>query len=272
MKQMFHFALVLGAIAVIAALGISGVYELTHKRVAEKEAVAFQEALRSIFPEAGSFVPLTEYSAGEVESAWAGKDDEGVGVALGADGPLGYLAVGYKQGYSSRIKVLVGSDSDFQIVAIRILYAAETPGLGEQAKEVKSDRTVWQAAAELVSLGEPVEAGDSEPWFQSRFKGKNLDTLVVVKDASQEGIQAITAATVTSKAVTDAVRAALAEIKQKVSGGEAGDVQTTTAATESAGDWHEDAAASGEESEAQTTTAATEGAGDWQETEAAEDE
>ena len=98
---------------------------------------------------------------------------------------------------------------------LQILYAAETPGLGERAKEVKSELTLWQAIGRALGLKEK-KAGDglAVPWFQAQFAGKTLDKLIVVKGETDQNIQAITAATVTSNAVTGAVKAAVEEIRK----------------------------------------------------------
>ena len=217
MKNAVRFAIILGLIAVAAALGISGVYELTRGRIREKEKKAFQDALGVIFPEASRFAAFGEDDSEGDGEALVERLSSGeiVGVAVADSGEVGYFVVAEKQGYSSRIKILVGAKPDMSIRAIRILYAAETPGLGERAKEVKSDKTVWEGEAVAAALG--LSGGEAsasrEPWFQEQFREKTLEQLVVVKDPDAQGIQAITAATVTSKAVTDCVRLALERIR-----------------------------------------------------------
>jgi len=210
-KDMMRFALVLGVISVVTALGVAGVYQFTRGRTLQKEKAAFDTALGAIFPDAVAFDKLGVTDGSGAPVPWEGRD--GVGVAHSQSSVLGYLAVGEKQGYSSKIKVLVACDTGFRIKAVRILYAAETPGLGERAKEVKSDRTIWQALGLASKSNEP---GSVEPWFQAQFAGKTLDQLVVVKEKTDTNIQAITAATITSKAVNDAVKLALDQIKNAV--------------------------------------------------------
>lgn len=224
MKNALRFTIVLGLITIASGLGVSAVYTLTKGRIEAKKQEAFAAALRSVFPEAESFKALG------AEAVWEG---EGVGVALSGGEPAGYLAVGERQGYSSTIRVLVGAGADFTIKSVRILEQTETPGLGERTKEVKTDRTIWQAAGEALGVCEGGGAEETVPWFQKQFAGLTLETLVIVKDASAEGVQAITGATVSSLAVTDAVRGALQEIKSAVSGHAPGDdaVDATTFAT-----------------------------------------
>ncbi len=210
-KNAPRFALILGVISVATALGVSGVYMLTHEKTLEKSRVTLENALKTLFPEAVAFEPVAAES--DQSAGWS--KDAGVGKAVGPTGPLGYIAVGGKQGYSSRIEVLVACDGDFKILGIQILQAAETPGLGERVKEIKSDATIWQAMARAVGFGKSdAPQTPREPWFQKQFAGKTLDQLIVVKEETDTNIQAITAATITSKAVTDAVQMAVEDIKK----------------------------------------------------------
>ena len=242
MKDALRFSIILGLISVFAALGIAGVFSMTRTRIAAKEQLAFEAALKDLFPQADDVKPV-EIAGAEVPGAPAPtKEDflkklaagEAVGVMTKGSETVGYVAIGVRQGYSSRIRVMVGARPDMVIEGIRILYAAETPGLGEKVKEVRSDRTLWSAAAEVAHLATPVPAGESAPWFQTQFAGKTLDKLVVVKGSAAEGIQAITAATITSAAVTNAVKNALGMIRKAAGIGDspAQDVQAQTVATE----------------------------------------
>jgi len=203
MKNALRFSIVLGLITIAAGLGVSAVYQMTRGRIEAKKADTFAQALLSIFPEADGFRTL------EGDEDWTG---EGVGVALSGGERAGYLAVGARQGYSSSIRVLVGAGPDLVIRAVTILEQSETPGLGERTREVRTERTIWRAAAEAVGFKEPGESEDTVPWFQKQFAGMTLERLVVVKDPSADGIHAITGATVTSEAVSEAVRDALERI------------------------------------------------------------
>lgn len=101
----------------------------------------------------------------------------------GADGETaGYVFTTSSKGYGGTISVMTGIDADGRITGLQILSIDETPGLGMNAKK--------------------------DSWL-SQFTGK-FGTLTVVKgdSASDEQIQAITSATITSKAVTDAVNQA----------------------------------------------------------------
>ena len=88
--------------------------------------------------------------------------------------------------------MLVSVTSDGKIIDYNILSANETPGLGDNAAK--------------------------EP-FRSQFTGKQAEALTVVKDPSKkENIQAMTGATISSKAVTLAVKNAVEEVVQFTGG------------------------------------------------------
>ncbi len=95
---------------------------------------------------------------------------------------VGYVITSSAKGYGGEVKVMVGFDLSGTIAGFTILDCSnETPGLGQNSKK---------------------------PEFMSRFIGKS-GTLTVDKYSSDgQNVQAITAATITSKAVVKAVNAA----------------------------------------------------------------
>jgi RnfABCDGE-type electron transport complex G subunit len=95
-----------------------------------------------------------------------------------------------KIGYGGDINFMIGVDPDGKILEISILSMQETPGLGTKIKE-KS--------------------------FQDQFVGKSLSTgatLTLKKDDSKIGdIDAVSGATISSRAMTNTVRRALSYYK-----------------------------------------------------------
>lgn len=85
------------------------------------------------------------------------------------------------KGYSSSVETMVGMLKDGTISAIKILSQNETPGLGARV---------------------------AEPSFTSQFSQRNI------RDLSQ--VQAITGATISSKAVIDSVKEKAEEIKKLI--------------------------------------------------------
>ncbi len=97
---------------------------------------------------------------------------------------IGYVAVAASKGYGGDVQVMIGVNLDLTIAGIEILSQSETAGLG---------------------------ANCENPEWLSQFVGKS-GTLAVSKDGGE--IDAITASTITSRAVTSAVNKALAQVEE----------------------------------------------------------
>ena len=93
---------------------------------------------------------------------------------------VGYVFTTSAKGYGGDVEIMTGIDAEGRITGVSILTINETPGLGMNAKK---------------------------DGFRDQFKGKS-GVLAVNKDGGE--IVAITSATVTSRAVTNAVNQALA--------------------------------------------------------------
>ncbi len=195
-------------IAALASFGLSAVYNNTHEITEEykrqEEASARVEAL-GCDPEATFELTVTECEldgrAFEYYTAYENGE------------PVGYSFKAYGKGYSSTIETIVGVDLEGVITGIKITYQQETPGLGAKVMEVASQNTLWD-----VMGGNARDETGKKPWFQERFEGRTADGLVVVKNESEDGILAITAATISSKAVTDSVRRGLELLMSIVEG------------------------------------------------------
>jgi electron transport complex protein RnfG len=88
--------------------------------------------------------------------------------------------------------VLASVDKDFLIQKISILGHGETPGLGD---EIEKD------------------------YFLDQFVNKGADNLEIIKAETEEKIQAITGATISSRAVAeDGVRNGVKMLQEKLSG------------------------------------------------------
>ena len=99
-------------------------------------------------------------------------------------GDTGYvITTTDKDGYGGDIQVSVGIQSDGTVTGVSFLSLSETAGLGMKAKE---------------------------PSFYEQYVGKNPTKFAVSKDGGDgEQIDALSGATITSRAVTGAVNAAL---------------------------------------------------------------
>lgn len=93
------------------------------------------------------------------------------------------------QGYSGPIEIVVAMDETGEKIAgVRIKSHSETPGLGANAVQIRY--------------------GEIEPWFLAQFSGLRLGEVSLKRDNPEGAVDAITAATITSRAVTDRVREA----------------------------------------------------------------
>lgn len=169
MSQLTRFGLILGAICLIATLVLAATYEITKPKIDEQLRIEEKNALAKVMPEASSFEPK---KAGEIEYFEAIKDGAVIGYCIKATG----------SGYAGYIRMIVGIDKSGMIKGIDVLEHQETPGLGSKINEVRP--------------------GERQPYFLKQFRGKQARSVAVGRD-----IDAITGATISSEAVTDAVRA-----------------------------------------------------------------
>lgn len=187
-------ALVLCLITLVAAVLLGFVNELTKDRIAEQKAAKKEAAYREVYPEAASIVTDDAAVAEKVaaaaallkENAFESITIDEAGLALDASGnTLGYvMTVTTKKGYGGAITMTMGYRLDGAITGIAFVTLNETPGFGMKADEAA---------------------------FKEQFIGKNAFELVYVKTgaSADNEIDAISGATVTTKAVTGAVNAGL---------------------------------------------------------------
>lgn len=168
MNQLLRFGIILALICFVATLVLATTYEITKPKIDQQLIKEEQEALGEIMPDADSFAAD---SIDGIDYFKATREKDIIGYCIKVVG----------NGYNGYIRMIVGIDKDGIINGIKILEHYETPGLGARVNEVKR--------------------GEKEPWFLRQFKGKPARTIAVKKD-----IDAITGATITSEAVTDAIR------------------------------------------------------------------
>lgn len=179
MSQMVRFGAILGAICLIATAVLAVTYEVTAPKIAEQLKKEEDAALKELLPAAVSFAPKTIEGIDYYE-------------AFGAGGELvGYCLKVTGSGYGGYIRMIAGIDAAGVIRGVRVLEHQETPGLGSRITEVKP--------------------GQKTPWFLAQFTGKDARTVAVKKD-----VDAITGATISSKAVTDAVRETASAFLEKI--------------------------------------------------------
>ncbi len=177
MNQIVKFGLILGVICLASTLVLAFTYEVTKPRIDAAMKSEEQNALKTVMPEADFFKTCTVDGAEYFE-------------ALSRSALIGYCLKATGPGYGGYITMIIGIDTKGVIKGIRILEQQETPGLGSRINEVLP--------------------GESEPHFLKQFAGKDARTISLGK-----GIDAITGATISSKAVTDTVTKAVKDFFEK---------------------------------------------------------
>ncbi|MCI9168934.1 MAG: RnfABCDGE type electron transport complex subunit G [Dorea sp.] len=185
MSKTMKNTLVLTIITLIAGLALGLVYEITKDPIAQANDAAKKEAWQAVFPEAD----LNSFEQVEVDQKIAGEVVKALGVNATIDevckvGEDGYvITTTDKEGYGGDIKVTVGIKADGTVNGVSILSISETAGLGMKA---------------------------TEPAFYEQYQGKQAEKFYVSKDGGDgEPIDALSGATITSRAMTGAVNAAL---------------------------------------------------------------
>ena len=105
------------------------------------------------------------------------------------DNIAGYTFTVAGNGYGGPISILVGMNSDYTLRDMEVLSHTETPGLGSKI---------------------------TEELFTEQFVGLRVDEIVLSKDGGK--IDAITGATISSRAVTEAIQDRMIEVIEILSG------------------------------------------------------
>jgi electron transport complex protein RnfG len=174
-RDIVKISLNLVVVYVVGGALLAAVYVNTSPIIYRNALKEKKAALEKIMPEANRIEKLGEWTIHEKQAEYfiAKKDSQ----------MCGYLIESYGKGYSGLIHVLLATDTAGKISRISILSHAETPGLGDEIETT---------------------------WFKNQFAGKMATQMKVLKSPTQENIQAISGATISSRAVTeDAVKSAL---------------------------------------------------------------
>lgn len=170
-----------GILFLITAIcvGILGVVnQITAPIIAANEVKSEDEAMKALVTDAESFITLEKTDSEVVKK---------VCIAKQGNKTVGYVLRMEPNGYGGPIKMLIGLDEACQVKGIRILEHAETPGFGANAEKESFK-------GQFVDRQTPLEVSKGEP--------------------SENQIQAITGATITSSAITEAVNAASEYVKK----------------------------------------------------------
>lgn len=174
----FKIAANLAAACLVSGIVIGAVYYVTAPVAAQKAEIMQQESMKALVKDADSFTEVSGH-AGWFAAKKAGKIKA-------------YIVPSETKGYGGRIKLLVAVTAEAKVIDYTILEHNETPGLGDKAQKID---------------------------FRQQFAGKGSENLQVVKDKSNtEAIQAMTGATISSRAVTKGVKQAVDAVAELTGG------------------------------------------------------
>lgn len=167
--------IVLTSVSIISASLLSYVYLFTIKKIEKYKEEFFISSLSEIFPQMDSYIEVVKDSCYQILN----KDKKIIGLVF-RNG---------KKGYGGIIEMFVGIDTLEKVCGLKIASPAEglkeTPGLGLKIREDK---------------------------FRNQFLGKREDEIKLKKEGGE--IEAITAATISSKAVCDGIREGINKYKR----------------------------------------------------------
>lgn len=198
MNKIVKNALILTAITLVSGLLLGGVYEITKEPIQASKERAKQEAYKSVMSDAEEFEPDNSFDEKKAEKILEKNKINGCylsEVAVGKDKSgkeIGYVITSTsKEGYGGEIQISVGVSMDGTVTGIEILSINETAGLGMQA---------------------------TEPAFKKQFENVKTDKFEVKKDNPKGNVDALSGATITTRAVTNAVNAGLSYFQDALGG------------------------------------------------------
>lgn len=162
-------------ITLVASLAVGVIYRVTAGPIADAKTAKLTNAIAQVLPPfdntPGDSVQTLNIDGGEVKIYSGTKNGQ----------PVGYAIESFSNnGFSGEVRLIVGFNPDGTIYRTEVLSQHETPGLGDKMERSKSD-------------------------FAQQFDGKNPADfhLAVSKDGGD--VDAITAATISSRAYTEAI-------------------------------------------------------------------
>jgi electron transport complex protein RnfG len=181
---MLKLGVVLALYAVAACVGLAFVYAGTEKVIAERQRTDLEASLSELFRDADEFKAISGLKSGDQTVTI---EEDGVYAAYKNGDMIGAVIRTSRAGYNGAIKVLTGVGTNGKISAVKILEHSDTPGLGANAASSKY----------YIDRANGIH-------FYDQFAGKAVSDPFVPKS----DVIAITAATITSRAVAASVKAA----------------------------------------------------------------
>ena len=186
-------------ICLLAASLLAQLNNMTQEPIAEAKAMKLEEAIMNVVP---------SFDNDPVAEAYKVAADDGdsllVYPAKKGDNIVGFAVNSYSNnGFSGNIQVMVGFDTENNIVNYAVLSHAETPGLGSQMVDWFKPQVQEFSLVEKL-FGFEVKQSEAN----SSIIGKNPETTKLEVSNDGGDIDAISASTITSRAFLEAVRRA----------------------------------------------------------------
>jgi len=200
MGKVVKSAMILFVITLISGFLLGTVHEITKLPIAEAQEKREQESYRKVFSEASEFQTKSDFDKDKAAEILSGggytKDTIGKVIeAKAEDGSqVGYiLDITSMEGYGGEIEFQLGIRTGGSVTGIEILSISETAGLGMKATTAA---------------------------FRDQYTNKTTDMFTVTKTgaADDSEINAISGATITSRAMTNGVNAGLLYYREALGG------------------------------------------------------
>lgn len=182
-KDILRLGIALALFAAGACVALALVYTVTGPTIAGHEREMLQASLKDIFPDADSFEPIDS----GLESGSPDVTVSGAWEAVRSNATLGVAVKAVASSYGGDAVMIVGVATDRRIAGARVMTLSDTPGLGANATNLTY--FVDKAAKKT---------------FPGQFTGKLVGDPFEVKN----DVVAISASTITSKALTSIVKEA----------------------------------------------------------------
>lgn len=186
-SSFINMVLTLFVIAAVAGLALGGIYNVTKEPIALAKRLKIEKAIGEVLP---AFDSITQYKV-LPEGGKPGKDSLTFYQATKDNKAVGTAVRTFTDnGFGGRFWIMVGFVDQTVISGTAVLEHKETPGLGDKMDKSKSNWT-------------------------DQFKGKDLTTFKLKVKKDRGDVDAITAATISSRAFCDATQRAFDELRKQ---------------------------------------------------------
>jgi Na+-translocating ferredoxin:NAD+ oxidoreductase subunit G len=177
-------AIILALICLVTTGLLSLTYSFTFNARQMQAGIAAKADRQAVFPDAAGFAAVEGLDLSLYEGLDVAEEVKDAGGKV-----IGHLIVAHYRGYGGDVQVMIAFGPDARISRLKVLTNDETPGLG---KKVEKDAFIGQFAGQ----------------------GPDKELSVKPSDSGKYIIDAVSGATISSRAVTEAVNIALRLIRQ----------------------------------------------------------